>query len=484
MLGNLGILKAKMRPEARAMIEERLFLKSRPWRDNPPTEVRAWTEDDDYLWVPRFFFSKAAETGLIGKHKVDIEWTEGLPQDLPQLVTLEEMRGQPKAVDTMEAYLRQSSGGLLCAPTGCGKTILGYTIGRRFKTSLGVLVYNGQMLDNWIETANQVFGLGEDDVGVVQSDRCDIGKPVTVMMVQSLLSRVYPEELYRQIGFLIADEVNRYGAPQWNEVVQQFPARYRIGLSADPTREDGLDPLIEWHFGDIGHSIKMSTPKPTVVQICYGVRYKESRYRDYLGQNEDGSVEWGDANPMKYDKVAAKDVGRNKMIVDELVHARRKKRRILVFSKFRDHLDALKQMFEVAWNPGILDAVAATDDDPRVLDNLSIPTKITMLVGGLKAEQRAEAMEGEVVFTTYALARDALNMPSIDTLLFATAPGNPLQPIGRLRDKGSKDRRPLLALDIFEKGKYSEGKARRRRTTYKKLGIKVKPLDRKQRPAK
>ena len=82
-------------------------------------------------------------------------------------------------------------------------------------------------------------------------------------------------------------------------------------------------------------------------------------------------------------------------------------------------------------------------------------------------------MSGDVIFCTYAFGRDAMNVPHIDTLVMASPPGKVLQVIGRLRDKGPADRRPLLALDIYEKCGYSERKAGRRADEYQNLGIKV-----------
>lgn len=448
-----------MRPDVQLDLQDRLSLKSRPWRDFPPTEVKAYYTKDNYFWVPRFYFDGSIQNGFLGKHPIQFDWIEGTPVDLPNKVSLDPNRGQPAAVDAMEAYLRQKSGGILVAPTGCGKTILGYSVAQRFKTSIGVLVYNGHMLDNWIQTANQVFGLQPSDVGVVQSEQCDLGRPVTVMMIQSLLARDYPKELYDQIGFLIGDEVPRFGAPQWNEVLKQFPARYRLGLSADPKRDDGLDKLIEWHFGKIGHVIGAKTAKPDVVQVLYRQNYEPRRFCDWNKP---------EPNPMKYDKLLQADKGRNAFIVGELVKARAMGRRILIFSRFVEHLKSLRDAFEAAWDPGVLGQLA--DDSIEVG---RAPTKSTLLVGGLTDARREDAMSGDVIFTTYAFARDALNLPTIDTLLFATPPGKVLQPIGRLRDKGDPDRRPLLAIDIYELPDYSKHKARRRCETYNTLGLKV-----------
>jgi len=454
--GYLGVLSKKLRVDVQLDMQERLTLQMQSWNDAPALDVEAFYKEDGYFWLPRFFFPGAIKKGKCGKHDISFEWTNGAPTNLPFNAILDSKRGQPVALDRMVEHLKEHSGGILVAGTGCGKTILGYAIGQRLNTTIGVLVYNGHMVKNWVETAEWLFGLKKEDIGLVQGKQCDLGKPVTIMMVQSLLSsREYPQELYDQFGIIVADEVNRFGAPQWNEVMKLFSARYRIGMSADPTRDDGLDKLVQWHFGEIAHSVVMERPTPDVVQVLYNKTYPEYLYTNRWKRTPSG-------NPMpdslNYDKMLADDVGRNNWLVGELVKMRAKGRKILVFSRLRAHLDELKEMFEST----------LVDDD----------TVVTLLVGGLEKRKKdkgklAAAMAGDVIFCTFQFGRDAMNIPHIDTELFATPPGKPLQPIGRLRDKGPADRRPLMAVDPYENVRYSIRKADRRAGTYDELGIKV-----------
>jgi hypothetical protein len=245
-------------------------------------------------------------------------------------------------------------------------------------------------------------------------------------------------------------------------------------MSADPTREDGLDQLVQWHFGQIGHRVVMATPKPDVIQIQFKRRYSPRSYTNSWKRGPSGEPM---IDPMKYDKLLHGDVARNNFIADELVKMRAKGRRILIFSRFKAHLKLLKEMFEQRLEP--LDRIAVAIDSDEPLEYVSLPdTKITLLVGGLKDEKLDVAMSGDIIFTTFAFGRDALNIPHIDTLVFATPPGKPLQPIGRLRDKGPADRRSLLAIDPFEEGDYPERKAQRRADVYEQLGMKVTRVSR------
>ena len=473
LCGYLGILTKKLKVSVQLDMRERLTLEMKSWNDAPATVVEAFFKEDGYFWIPRFYFSDAISNRKMGKHDINFEWTAGAPTNLPFNAVLDPKRGQPTAVDRMVRHLKEHSGGILVAPTGVGKTILGYAIGHRLNTTIGVLVYNKQMVKNWVETAEWLFGLSRDDIGIVQGDRCDLGKSVTIMMVQSLLSsKPYPEELYSQFGIIVADEVNRFGAPQWNEVMKLFTARYRVGMSADPTRDDGLDKLVSWHFGEIVHKVYIKRPTPDVVQLLYKTSYHVSQYTNSWRRTPSGDPM---PDSLKYDKLLAEDAGRNRFLVDEMVKMRKRKRKILIFSRLKDHLKLLKSMFEARIG-NVLDAIVdSTGSEPSEESSylLDTETLVTLLVGGLKPDQLDVAMSGDVIFCTYAFGRDAMNVPHIDTLVLATPPGKVLQVIGRLRDKGPADRQSLLCLDTYEDVPYAVRKAERRAQTYQDLNSKV-----------
>lgn len=453
---DLGIRLDTLTPDKRVQLEWLLTANSRAWKDNPSVTVTGFNESDGYLWVPRQFGLKR---GFVPDRD---DRTAGLKQDLDFKAKLDPARGQVEAVPAMVKYVRENGSGLLVAPTGCGKTLLSYAIGSKFQTSIGVFVYAGHMIDNWVAQAELAFGLKPDQIGLVQQDQCDLGKPVTIMFIQSLLSRKYPDELYQQIGFLVCDEVNRFGAAEWSKVLRQFPAAYRLGVSADPRRKDGLDNVIQWNLGGIGHTIVKRTVEMTVMKINVDVDYPFNSYKDWR-QSALLGEDVGD--PMRYDKKLAADEDRNRIVIDLLVKARRIGRRVIVFSRLRDHLDTLKEMF-----------------DNAVKSELSYPETVSAyLVGGMKKKQREEALKADVKFSTYAYARDALNDTSLDTMFFATPPGDPLQPAGRLRDKGADGRHPLQLVEFHESNDYSRQKWFKRFKVYSGLGFKVKEFVRKPR---
>jgi len=447
-----GISLNRLTQQQKEDIKKQLTLEAQAWKDNPGFTVCSYHEDDKYLWVPRAFGKQ------LNQPYTDTTVT-GIPQKFNFIATLDESRGQTAAVKSMEQYLQQQFGGVLIAGTGFGKTLVSYAIASKFNTSIGVFIYAGHMFDNWIKEAEKALGIKQEDIGIVQQDKCILNKPITLMSIQSLLSRKYPDELYNQFGFIINDETQRFGSEKWSTVWRQFPAKYRLAVTADINRKDGLTNIIKWNLGEIGHTVQKKTAKLLVCGINTNIDYPYNSYKSWTPDA------WGNypPDPLKYDKKLAKDGKRNKIIVEELVKARQPgKRRILVFSRLRNHLDTLKLMFE--------NEIAKIKDYPQ--------TKVELMVGGQKKATRDTAVAGDVIFTTFSYARDALNITSLDTEFFATPPGDPLQPAGRLRDKGDANRERLLLVDFYENNEYSNKKWERREAFYRSKDHEIKKFTR------
>jgi superfamily II DNA or RNA helicase len=88
------------------------------------------------------------------------------------------------------------------------------------------------------------------DAGVVGGGERRVA-PVTIGVVQAL-TRWEPRELsqcLRGFGLVILDEAHHAASVTFRSIIDRCPARYRLGLTATPDREDGLTPLLELHFG-------------------------------------------------------------------------------------------------------------------------------------------------------------------------------------------------------------------------------------------
>jgi superfamily II DNA or RNA helicase len=461
--GEIGLLKSEIKPEQIAYLKNKLTLQTTPYKGLDPEIVQCYRDDGERLWMPRHFAQRYLWT-LVDEWN----WSGGDEFTFEANGTPDPERGQDVSIPVMHQYLLKHKAGILISPTGTGKTFMSCRIGAMLGRYIGWFAYAGHMVDNAVDHAKSILGLSEDQIGIVQGDRCDLGKPFTVMMVQSLLKRTYPDELYDQIGMLVADEVHRYGAQEWRKVIAKFPAKYRLGISADPTRTDGLGDLITWTFGQIGHEaerIRSTDVKPPqVIGVRWNVEYPTTAFCSWV---KDGD-QWreGDPHPTKFDKKLSKDNERTKMFSVEIANAAVAGREILVFSRIVEHLKICKKLLDIE-----LDSRGLVPSTSLLIGDKGSPKK--------KKARREAAVKAQVIFTTYAMAREALNVPKLDTMFFLTPPGNALQPIGRLREKSEgHDRKSLLVVDGYEACAYSRRKFKRRRRQYDSLGIPVKVVQR------
>ena len=149
--------------------------------------------------------------------------------------------------------MKKKQQGVVIIPCGGGKTVVAVDLIRRVRTSAIILVHTLDLLSQWKDVLKNA-GVNAGQIG---NGKCEV-KPVTIAMVQTLFKKLneFDREWYEQWGCLITDEVHHCPARTFQQVVNKFPAKYRIGLSATPEREDGLTPLMYFTFGDPVYEIE------------------------------------------------------------------------------------------------------------------------------------------------------------------------------------------------------------------------------------
>lgn len=461
--GSTRITKSLLSRVALSALRAGLTVVPNAYMDKAAEPFQVFEEDETYIYVPRCYPARFPGAGAVKSRFV---FGDGLVHEgraLSYQAALLEERDQPNAFSAMTQCLESSGVGTLQAFTDFGKTYVSLAIGAHFGRRIAVVTHIEHMLKNWVSVAAQVLGIPEDAVGVIGGGVEKVG-PVTVMLAQSLTRKVRGPDLFDKFGFVVFDEVHHYGCREWQRIPGMFDARYRLGVSATPSRKDGLTDVVRWHFGDVAYKArnrKDEGSEKTVVQISYDKSYP---YRSYA--NMGGGV---GVNPQRYQKKQAKDDGRNRMLVGEMVAALRKGRRGLVQSHFRDHAEVLHDMFVEAVRKAGLD----------------LPVTMTLFGGARnKAERQKldDAHDADWIFATYGFTREAISLRQIDTLVFGTSPGDPVQAVGRLRV--GPDKRPLLCLDTFENTEYSRSKAARRRECYLDNKVKVLRVKRAEIPTK
>jgi len=208
-----------------------------------PRQIHLYKDNGDNVFFPRGLVKEvfSLNTGLqILDHTV-----LNPVQFNPSKIILKEYQ-QP----TFEEMLRRNQG-ILEAPPGSGKTVVAIeVIVRRGQKSL-VLVHTKDLLQQWIDRFQEFTDI---EPGTIQEGEWMV-KSVTIGMVQTL-NRPLDKNFINQFGLVLLDEAHHCPAFTFQKLVNQFPAKYRYGLTATPERRDGLSFILTGVMGRIIHEIK------------------------------------------------------------------------------------------------------------------------------------------------------------------------------------------------------------------------------------
>lgn len=162
--------------------------------------------------------------------------------------------------------------GIIKAPTGSGKSVIGCNIIRRMGTRTIICVHTGDLLINvWFNYLIEQFGEGiRSRIGIIggglsKKDRKlmrissdgfeeNIRKDIVIATSQSLLNKL--DILGREkFGLMIVDEIHHYPSEQFKNIANAIRAPARLGLSATLVRPDGMSPMMNGLIGDIVYRI-------------------------------------------------------------------------------------------------------------------------------------------------------------------------------------------------------------------------------------
>ena len=145
--------------------------------------------------------------------------------------------------------------GVLCAPPGAGKTVMGASlIAERARSTL-ILVHRKPLVEQWLARLREFLDVPPDAVGTLGGAS---GKPSGVIdaaTVQALTRPGADATLLERYGHIVVDECHHVPAVSVERLLGSCPARYVTGLTATPQRRDGHHPIIAMQCGPIRHGM-------------------------------------------------------------------------------------------------------------------------------------------------------------------------------------------------------------------------------------
>lgn len=278
--------------------------------------------------------------------------------------------------------------GVIQAPTGSGKTVI--ACGLIAATGMNTLfvVHTSVLLEQTAAAIRQFLGV---EPGVIGGGRDDPA-PITVAMVQTLGRRPLAS-LHPLFGMVILDEAHHCPADSFKSIVGGFPAAFRFGLTATPSRKDRLHPVLFDVIGPIitkvdARSLMISGSIMPVEVVGVDTGFKTRYTKDYSKLITRISV----------------NRARNELVVDAIV--RHMGERTLVLSERVDHCLKLAQCLRAAGTEAVvLTGSVARDERNTILADFA--------AGRFRA-----------LVSTSSLVGEGFDLPSLDTVVVTIPNGN------------------------------------------------------------
>ena len=375
------------------------------------------------------------------------------------------LKGEPLTFDTSRFTLRgyqqkavnaalscQWHQGVLIAPCGAGKTEIGMAVIAHLGRPALWITHTLDLAQQAKERAQLRLGLDEREVSIISGAHKRCGTKLTIATVQSLY-RMELDELARTVGVVIVDEChhvvnNPESASMFAEVLRCLPARWRFGLTASDQRSDGLSETILQVLGPRvavidPQQLEQITITPQVQTIPTAFVYTPRATE----------------TPVDYVRLM------RHMAADQ------------------DRMHRVEQVLDRAVTEGTSWLVLAAS--LAVLERLhryalDLGLAAEFVCGSTKKADRQQALarmkngQARILFATYQLAKEGLDIPRLDRLVLATPTRNKVivqQSIGRIQ-RPAPGKTEALVLDIVdEKTPQLLTQYKQRRSLYKKMNI-------------
>lgn len=304
--------------------------------------------------------------------------------------------------NAVEDVLRAKNG-ILVAPCGSGKTQMGLEAVARISGKTLWLTHTTDLLTQSMNRAKQCFGLPASEYGTITAGKVNVGNTLTFATVQTA-SNIDLSQYRNEWDCIVVDECHKcVGSPtrmmMFYRVLSALSARYKIGLTATPYRADGLERCMFALLGGIIHEVPQSAVAGNTVPVR--VKFVDTGYKPDVDNITDGD---GTLNYAKLISDITENKDRNAVIVGEIQRAAQNGA-VLVLSDRLQHLDALERVVrnsgQLTARLGIASTKAEKERRARILTDLNN--------GALN-----------VVFATYKLAKEGLDVPNLRTVIFAT----------------------------------------------------------------
>ena len=384
--------------------------------DQGPVSFHVLQETDTHLILPRFF-----ATTEFKNEKYDNQIKINNSREFKFKGSLRDY--QQDIINMIIPKIKETGGGLLSIPTGRGKTILAVKLACELKLKTLFVVHKTFFLE---QTKEKYELFSDAKIGILQQNIIDVkDKDVVIGMLQSICSRDYGEDIMGQFDLVIFDECHHMSSREFSKALGKIRPVYTVGLSATPKRSDGLEKVFHWYAGPMLYQ-ETAAMKHKVHVKTVNFDIKHNKFRNIVNKKGMTLLPIIVTNLTEINE-------RNNLIIKEILDLKlaEPERKFLILSGRREHLNVLAKLIKEKY-------IGLTDE-------------IGFYVGGMKKDELKDASSKSLIFATFEMASEGLDILALDTLFMLTPKGNVNQSVGRiLRKQFDQYEYPPLIVDIVD----------------------------------
>ncbi|MEU0156735.1 DEAD/DEAH box helicase, partial [Micromonospora fulviviridis] len=290
------------------------------------------------------------------------------------------------------------------------------------------------LADQWRTRVEQFLGIKPGQLG---GGRRKLTGTVDIALLPSLARRDDVATLTKGYGHVIVDECHHLGAAAYEHSAKRIAAQFWLGLTATPTRRDGLGQLVTWQLGPVRHTLT-DEEQGTLAAAMHADAGPRRALFIHETTFQPGDIDLDAPGALaEVHRRLALDEPRNNQIVDDVAVALTRGRNCLVLTRRVAQVEALTALLAARGHqPLVLQGAMSTRERRAIVDRLD----------------GAKAGDGLLVIGTTPFIGEGFDAPALDTLFLA----GPISYDGLLVQCAGRVIRAALGKDVAEVHDYHD----------------------------
>lgn len=404
----------------------------------PPPVIKMYGYSPKRIWLPKNFGISEFGIPEINNERSGDEISARFTGTLKDI--------QIDVVDDILQKLRTHDSGIICLPTGFGKTVIAIYLACKLRKKTLWVTHKTNLMD---QTRDRFNSFTDGTVGRIQQDITDIDHPFVIGMLQSISMKDYPKEIFDSFGLVIFDEVHHVPSNVFSKSLWKINTKHIVGLSATLERKDQLDKILTCCIGPVLKRVEAQQNIPDVK--CIKAKYASTEREMHVNKMGKPDI------PKLLNDICGDKI-RNDLIASTAIQEMNAGRNILILSDRRKHCTDL------------LDLCLLRDPD----------CSVGLYLGGLTAKDLQDSNTRKIIIGTYTMCGEGYDNSALNTVILATSKRDIRQAVGRILGLRSQGKLVPLIIDITDTSGVFGSQAAGRKQWYREngfniLGAKVRP---------